>query len=149
MGASPPATRPYPPTPGAGTVWETPGHGMPWQRLSAGVAACTDPSPTSGLFSLTLCYCVSLRRTGIQYLKGGVASGFRHVSDDDYEPALFQVKGRRNVRVTQVGAAEGGLMSGRFAAADTGGPVSIDYTSQLSHARHMGHGSCRCLFVLT
>ena len=31
-----------------------------------------------------------------------MASGFRHVDPDDYEPALFQVKGRRNVRVTQV-----------------------------------------------
>lgn len=39
---------------------------------------------------------------GIQYLQGGVASGFRHVDPEDYEPALFQVKGRRNIRVTQV-----------------------------------------------
>ena len=31
-----------------------------------------------------------------------MASGFRHVDPDDYEPALFQVKGRRNVRVSQV-----------------------------------------------
>ena len=31
-----------------------------------------------------------------------MASGFRHVDPDDYESALFQVKGRRNVRVSQV-----------------------------------------------
>jgi len=45
---------------------------------------------------------LSYFKKGIQYLKGGVASGFRHVEPDDYESALFQVKGRRNVRVTQV-----------------------------------------------
>ncbi|XP_037093391.1 gelsolin, cytoplasmic-like isoform X3 [Pollicipes pollicipes] len=45
---------------------------------------------------------LSYFKKGVQYLKGGVASGFRHVDPDDYEPALFQVKGRRNVRVSQV-----------------------------------------------
>ncbi|XP_037073169.1 gelsolin, cytoplasmic-like [Pollicipes pollicipes] len=45
---------------------------------------------------------LSYFKKGIQYLQGGVASGFRHVDPDDYDPALFQVKGRRNIRVTQV-----------------------------------------------
>lgn len=39
---------------------------------------------------------------GLQYLDGGVASGFAHVERDVYEPALFQIKGKRNVRTKQV-----------------------------------------------
>lgn len=39
---------------------------------------------------------------GLTYLKGGVASGFRQVDPDDYQSALFHVKGRHNVRVKQV-----------------------------------------------
>ncbi|KAF2363520.1 Gelsolin-like domain [Trinorchestia longiramus] len=40
---------------------------------------------------------------GVRYLKGGVASGFTHVDPDAPYPArLFHVKGRRNVRVSQV-----------------------------------------------
>lgn len=39
---------------------------------------------------------------GIRYLDGGVASGFRKVSDEQYEKKLLQIKGKRNVRVIQV-----------------------------------------------
>jgi hypothetical protein len=39
---------------------------------------------------------------GIRYLPGGVASGFHHVDPDAVEKRLFQVKGKRNVRVRQV-----------------------------------------------
>ena len=39
---------------------------------------------------------------GIRYLPGGVASGFHHVDPDAVEKKLFQVKGKRNVRVRQV-----------------------------------------------
>ena len=39
---------------------------------------------------------------GIQYLDGGVESGFRHVDRDAYEARLFHLKGKRNVRVQQV-----------------------------------------------
>jgi hypothetical protein len=35
-------------------------------------------------------------------MPGGVASGFKHVDKDKVEKRLFQVKGRRNVRVRQV-----------------------------------------------
>ncbi|KAB7498841.1 Gelsolin, cytoplasmic, partial [Armadillidium nasatum] len=42
-------------------------------------------------------------KKGVRYLKGGVASGFHHVDPDaPYPNRLFKVKGRRNVRVTQV-----------------------------------------------
>lgn len=40
----------------------------------------------------------------LRYLQGGVASGFRHVVEnnfDDWTPRLFHCKGKRNVRCTQ------------------------------------------------
>lgn len=39
---------------------------------------------------------------GIQYLEGGVETGFKHVDRDKFESRLLHVKGRRNVRVSQV-----------------------------------------------
>mmetsp|Transcript_48510 Transcript_48510/g.114547 ORF Transcript_48510/g.114547 Transcript_48510/m.114547 type:complete len:975 (+) Transcript_48510:71-2995(+) len=44
----------------------------------------------------------SLFKKGIMYLDGGVDSGFRHVERDEYPTRLFQLKGKRNVRVTQI-----------------------------------------------
>ncbi|CAL8252228.1 unnamed protein product [Boreogadus saida] len=42
-------------------------------------------------------------KSGLQYLSGGVASGFRHVETNDVDvQRLMQVKGRRVVRATQV-----------------------------------------------
>jgi hypothetical protein len=35
-------------------------------------------------------------------LPGGVKSGFVHVDPDDEEKRLFQVKGKRNIKVKQV-----------------------------------------------
>lgn len=40
---------------------------------------------------------------GIRYVAGGVASGFTHVTTNDAgQKRLFQVKGKRNVRVREV-----------------------------------------------
>jgi gelsolin len=39
---------------------------------------------------------------GIKLLEGGVASGFRHVEPEKFKPRLLWLKGRRNIRVTQV-----------------------------------------------
>jgi gelsolin len=38
----------------------------------------------------------------VKYLPGGVKSGFVHVDPDDEEKRLFQVKGKRNIKVRQV-----------------------------------------------
>ena len=38
----------------------------------------------------------------IRYLEGGVESGFKKVQRGVYEKRLFHVKGKRNVRVSQV-----------------------------------------------
>nr|WAQ15589.1 villin [Halisarca dujardinii] len=39
---------------------------------------------------------------GVQYLSGGIESGFTKVEKDKYEPRILHVKGRRNIRVQQV-----------------------------------------------
>ena len=38
----------------------------------------------------------------MKYLPGGVKSGFVHVDPDDEPKRLFQVKGKRNIKVKQV-----------------------------------------------
>ena len=40
--------------------------------------------------------------SGVKYLPGGVKSGFVHVDPDDEPKRLFQVKGKRNIKVKQV-----------------------------------------------
>lgn len=47
--------------------------------------------------------------TGLQYLSGGVESGFAHVTADTYPLRLFHVKGKRTVRVIQVPANHSSL----------------------------------------
>ncbi|GMF22720.1 unnamed protein product [Phytophthora fragariaefolia] len=40
--------------------------------------------------------------TGLEYLEGGVASGFNEVKRDDYVTRLYRIKGKHTVRVQQV-----------------------------------------------
>ncbi|POM58418.1 Villin-like protein, partial [Phytophthora palmivora] len=42
------------------------------------------------------------KATGLQYLEGGVASGFNEVKRDEYVTRLYRIKGKRTVRVEQV-----------------------------------------------
>ncbi|KAF0715219.1 hypothetical protein As57867_003492, partial [Aphanomyces stellatus] len=42
------------------------------------------------------------KATGVEYLAGGVDSGFKKVVRDQYDPKLLQVKGKRTVRVNEV-----------------------------------------------
>ncbi|CAI5721964.1 unnamed protein product [Hyaloperonospora brassicae] len=42
------------------------------------------------------------KTTGLQYLAGGVASGFNEVKRDEYTNRLYRIKGSRTVRVEQV-----------------------------------------------
>lgn len=41
-------------------------------------------------------------KNGVRYLPGGVSSGFTHVDRNAIEKRLFQIKGKRNIRVKQV-----------------------------------------------
>lgn len=65
-------------------------------------------------------------KKGVRYLKGGVASGFRHVDPDAPYPArLFHVKGRRNVRVKEVEATVASMNKGDCFILDCGGQVFV------------------------
>lgn len=52
-------------------------------------------------------------RNGIRYVQGGVASGFHHVTvNDGGQKRLFQVKGKRNIRVREVGLSFSNMNKG-------------------------------------
>lgn len=63
---------------------------------------------------------LSLFPTGIQYLAGGIESGFKKVEKDKYEPRLLHVKGRRNIRVWQTKLDWSSLNSGDCFILDLG-----------------------------
>ena len=49
----------------------------------------------------------------VEYLDGGIESGFRHVEPDETHPVLFQVKGNKKVMtLTQVPLSKSSLNSG-------------------------------------
>lgn len=52
-------------------------------------------------------------RNGIRYVQGGAASGFHHVTVNDAgQKRLFQVKGKRNIRVREVGLSFSNMNKG-------------------------------------
>jgi advillin len=57
---------------------------------------------------------------GIEYLPGGVESGFRKVERDVYPTRLLQLKGKRTVRVTEVPTALSSLNKGDVFILDLG-----------------------------
>eukprot|EP00499_Haloplacidia_sp_CaronLabIsolate_P008058 CAMPEP_0196782858 /NCGR_PEP_ID=MMETSP1104-20130614/12172_1 /TAXON_ID=33652 /ORGANISM="Cafeteria sp., Strain Caron Lab Isolate" /LENGTH=839 /DNA_ID=CAMNT_0042153103 /DNA_START=26 /DNA_END=2545 /DNA_ORIENTATION=+ len=59
-------------------------------------------------------------RGGVQYLEGGVDSAFNHVEPDKYEPRLLHLKGRRNVRATQVALSVSSMNQGDVFVLDKG-----------------------------
>lgn len=63
--------------------------------------------------------------TGIEYLPGGVASGFKTVDPDAFEPRLLHVKGRRTVRVNQVELKATSLNTGDVFILDLGAKLFI------------------------
>eukprot|EP00164_Ancoracysta_twista_P003232 GFYU01004318.1.p1 GENE.GFYU01004318.1~~GFYU01004318.1.p1 ORF type:complete len:812 (-),score=336.28 GFYU01004318.1:98-2533(-) len=63
---------------------------------------------------------LSYFKSGIQYLDGGVESGFKKVERGVYETRLFHCKGKRNVRVRQVEVSHKSLNSGDVFILDCG-----------------------------
>jgi len=70
-------------------------------------------------------------KSGIRYLPGGVASGFHHVDPDAVEKRLFQVKGKRNVRVRQVNLDVSAMNKGDCFILDAGTEIFV-YIGQKS-----------------
>jgi len=57
---------------------------------------------------------------GIEYLPGGVASGFKHVERDVFPTRLLQLKGKRTVRVSEVPLSSTSLNKGDVFILDAG-----------------------------
>jgi len=56
----------------------------------------------------------------IKLLSGGVDSGFKHVTPEEYKPRLLHLKGKKKVRVTQVDLERASLNSGDVFILDMG-----------------------------
>jgi advillin len=57
---------------------------------------------------------------GVEYLPGGVESGFKHVGENTYETRLLHLKGKRTVRVSQVPLSNKSLNKGDVFILDAG-----------------------------
>ncbi|XP_036359317.1 advillin isoform X2 [Octopus sinensis] len=68
---------------------------------------------------------LSYFKKGITYLSGGIESGFRKVERNVYEKRLLHVKGKRNVRVTQVKCDVSSLNKGDVFILDCGEKIYI------------------------
>lgn len=65
-------------------------------------------------------------KKGMKYLEGGIASGFRHVKEEEYEPRLLQVKKtKRTVRAFQVACEAKSLNAGDVFVLDAGKVVTM------------------------
>ena len=63
---------------------------------------------------------LSLWANGIQYMAGGIETGFKHVDRDSFQTRLLHIKGRRNIRVMQVQLNPSSLNSGDVFILDAG-----------------------------
>jgi len=57
---------------------------------------------------------------GMRILEGGIASGFNHVKPTEYVPRLLHLKGKKNIRVTQVPLKAASLNEGDVFILDMG-----------------------------
>jgi hypothetical protein len=116
----------------------------PTPPLSLSLSLCLSLCPpvylshAQPLVSLTLsllrgvCCCVVVLRAqsrfasyfkavgGVQYLQGGVTTGFRHVVRERYDPTLLHIKGRRCPRTKQVPVSIASLNQGDAFILDLG-----------------------------
>lgn len=73
----------------------------------------------------------------VQYLAGGVATGFKHVDKDAFTTRLLQVKGRRNIRVNQVEMSPKSMNTGDCFVLDAGRLIFQWNGSESSSAERM------------
>lgn len=76
------------------------------------------------------CVCVCARLgticVGVRYEQGGVGTGFKHVETNAQgEKRLFQVKGKRNVRVRQVNLSVSSMNKGDCFILDAGNQIYV------------------------
>lgn len=77
-------------------------------------------------------YLILCSLSGIRYVAGGVASGFQHVTTNaEGEKRLFQVKGKRNVRVREVPLTISSMNKGDCFILDAGREIHV-YVGQNS-----------------
>lgn len=70
-------------------------------------------------------------RVGVRYEQGGVGTGFKHVETNAQgEKRLFQVKGKRNVRVRQVNLSVSSMNKGDCFILDAGNEIYVYVGSQ-------------------
>ncbi|XP_017297854.1 gelsolin-like [Diaphorina citri] len=80
----------------------------------------------------------SFNCTGIRYLPGGVASGFNHVDiNAPGEKKLYQIKGKKNIRVRQVALSVGSMNKGDCFALDTGREVLVYVGSKAARTERL------------
>lgn len=76
---------------------------------------------------------------GIEYLPGGVESGFKHVQRDVYETRLLHLKGKRTVRVQEVPLSTSSLNKGDVFILDDGLTIYI-FNGQLANKYEKAKG---------
>jgi len=76
---------------------------------------------------------------GIEYLPGGIESGFRKVERDVYQPRLLWLKGARTVRVTEVPLSNKSLNKGDVFILDLGLEIYI-FNGPLSNRKEKSKG---------
>ncbi|MFH4979452.1 hypothetical protein AB6A40_006161 [Gnathostoma spinigerum] len=90
---------------------------------------------------------LSYFKQGIKYLAGGVKSGMRHVEVedlDDFEPRMFQCRGKRNVRCSQVPCEASSLNLGDVFILDKGSSIYVwcpPESDRLERIRGMGQAA--------
>lgn len=69
---------------------------------------------------------LSYFKNGVRYEQGGIGSGFKHVQTNaEGEKRLFQVKGKRNVRVRQVNLSVSSMNKGDCFILDAGSEIYV------------------------
>jgi hypothetical protein len=82
----------------------------------------------------------------VSFLKGGVASGFRHVDADAAKPArLFRLKGSKTVTTHEVDVAASSLSSGDVFALDGGAGAIWQWNGRQASMREKSKGVDVCL----
>lgn len=76
----------------------------------------------------------------IQIMKGGIESGFNHVKPTEYRPRLLHVKGRRTIRVIEVGMTTDSLNAGDVFVLDNGLTIYVWNGAQSSPRERMKGG---------